>query len=113
MLSHPISTIRTGSPALVSRTIRSGITKLRFGPGSGSSMTWSFLVNTCRDIGLIRPFQLAFQVDPPYPTPFGTGGLSFPIQPIQPEGQAYDWKYTPYEIQYNLNVQREIAPTRL
>jgi outer membrane receptor protein involved in Fe transport len=56
------------------------------------------------------PFQLAFQVDPPYPTPFGTGGLSFPIQPIQPEGQAYDWKYTPYEIQYNLNVQREIAP---
>lgn len=54
------------------------------------------------------PFQLAIQINPPYPTPFGAGGFSFPIAPIQPEGQVYGWKYTPYSIQYNLNVQREL-----
>lgn len=54
------------------------------------------------------PFQLAIQINPPYPTAFGSGGLSFPIAPIQPEGQVYAWKYTPYSIQYNLNVQREL-----
>ena len=54
------------------------------------------------------PFQLAIQINPPYPTPFGSGGFSFPLAPIQPEGQVYAWKYTPYSLQYNLNVQREL-----
>ncbi len=54
------------------------------------------------------PFQLAIQINPPYPTAFGSGGLSFPIAPIQPEGQDFNWNYTPYSIQYNLNVQREL-----
>lgn len=56
------------------------------------------------------PFQLAVQVNPPYPTAFGSGGSSFPIAPIQPEGQDYDWNYTPYVLEYNLNVQRELLP---
>ena len=54
------------------------------------------------------PFQLAIQINPPYPTPFGSGGISFPLAPIQPEGQRYNWNYTPYSIQCNLNVQREL-----
>ena len=59
------------------------------------------------------PFQLAIQINPPYPTPFGSGGISFPLAPIQPEGQLYDWNHTPYSIQYNLNVQREILPNTI
>src|SRR5579872_1842254 len=55
------------------------------------------------------PFQLAIQINPPYPTAFGSGGFSFPIAPIQPEGQDYNWNYTPYALEYNLNVQRELA----
>jgi hypothetical protein len=55
------------------------------------------------------PFQLAIQINPPYPTAFGSGGLSFPIAPIQPEGQDYNWNYTPYALEYNLNVQHELA----
>src|SRR5208337_1447688 len=46
------------------------------------------------------------QIFPVYPTPFAGGGS--PTAPSEAEGINYNTDRTPYMMQYNLNVQRQI-----
>jgi hypothetical protein len=51
------------------------------------------------------PFQLATEPRPVFPTPFVTPRVG----KIVSQGIDYDSEETPYQMQYNINVQREIA----
>jgi hypothetical protein len=53
------------------------------------------------------PWQTLQQANPTYPTPF-VGTVNAPL-PTAPSGFDYNTDTTPYVIQYNLNVQREIV----
>ena len=55
---------------------------------------------------LTPPYSLGAQLFPVYPTPFAGGGG--PTAPSEAEGINYNTDRTPYMIQYNLNVQRQI-----
>ncbi len=54
------------------------------------------------------PWQTLQQSNPVYPTPF-VGSVNPPL-PTAPSGFDYNTNTTPYLLQYNLNVQREIVP---
>lgn len=54
------------------------------------------------------PWQTLQQSNPIYPTPF-VGSVNPPL-PTAPSGFDYNTNTTPYLLQYNLNVQREIHP---
>ncbi len=64
------------------------------------SVYWPALTGT-------QPWQNYTQNNPTYPTPF-TGGLVPPIPAVAP-GWDYNTSVTPYMIQYNATVQRELA----
>jgi hypothetical protein len=53
------------------------------------------------------PYLLGTAVSPAFPNPFaGSGGLS--VTQSQANGINYDTPTTPYQMQWNLNIQREI-----
>jgi hypothetical protein len=54
------------------------------------------------------PFALGVQLQPNYPTPFAGNGL-LPPQASQYEGTDYYFGTTPYMIQYNFNIQRDLG----
>ena len=53
------------------------------------------------------PFTLGVQLNPAYPCAFCGGGS--PSVSTQQQGLDYQMSSTPYEMQWNLNVQREVA----
>ncbi|MBV9768953.1 MAG: TonB-dependent receptor, partial [Bryobacterales bacterium] len=54
------------------------------------------------------PFAIGVQLSPNYPVPFAGAGL-LPPQASQVEGTAYAFGTTPYMIQYNFNIQRDLG----
>jgi hypothetical protein len=56
-----------------------------------------------------QPWLQVLEQTPVYPAPFTTNPATSPPF-TQPSGFDYDSSTTPYMIQYNLNVQREITP---
>jgi Carboxypeptidase regulatory-like domain len=56
------------------------------------------------------PFTLGIQTNPTYPNIFSNPALS---PPQQTQGLYYRTNAAPYEMQWNLNVQREVAPGTL
>ena len=53
------------------------------------------------------PYTLGIQLNPTYPNAFATGAT--PSAVSQQQGIYYNTNHTPYQMQWNLNVQREIA----
>jgi hypothetical protein len=53
------------------------------------------------------PFATGLQLLPNYPTPFAGGGGPSAIS--QGEGINYNFGSTPYDIQYNFNIQRDLG----
>lgn len=54
------------------------------------------------------PFAIGVQLSPTYPTPF-TGAGTLPPQASQVEGTDYYFNTTPYMMQYNFNIQRDLG----
>ena len=54
------------------------------------------------------PYSVNVQIQPTYPIPFATGGIIPPPTISEMEGVDYDFKTTPYVMQYNFNIQREL-----
>jgi hypothetical protein len=54
------------------------------------------------------PYAIGVQLQPNYPTPFAGNGI-LPPQASQVEGMYYYLHNTPYVIQYNFNIQRELG----
>jgi outer membrane receptor protein involved in Fe transport len=54
------------------------------------------------------PYSIDIQIQPTYPTPFATGGFIPPPTVSEMEGVDYHFKTTPYVMQYNFNIQREL-----
>src|SRR5262249_54891342 len=53
------------------------------------------------------PFNSLNQENPSFPVPFQGAGVSQPL-PSLTFGTLYDIRTTPYQVQYNLNIQREL-----
>ena len=54
------------------------------------------------------PYSINIQIQPTYPIPFATGGLIPPPTVSEMEGVDYHFGTTPYVMQYNFNIQREL-----
>jgi hypothetical protein len=54
------------------------------------------------------PYSINVQIQPTYPTPFAVGGLIPPPTVSEMEGVDYHFGTTPYVMQYNFNIQREL-----
>jgi hypothetical protein len=54
------------------------------------------------------PYAIGVQIQPNYPTPFAGNGV-LPPQASQVEGTDYYFPSTPYMIQYNFNIQRDLG----
>jgi len=54
------------------------------------------------------PYAIGVQLQPNYPTPFAGNGI-LPPQASQVEGMNYYLDNTPYVVQYNFNIQRELG----
>ncbi len=55
------------------------------------------------------PYSINIQIQPTYPTPFAVGGITPPPTVSEMEGVDYHFGTTPYAIQYNFNVQRDLG----
>jgi hypothetical protein len=56
---------------------------------------------------LSPPYTLGLQVAPPYPAAFSGGGAALP--PSEFEAIDYQTRNTPYMMQYNFNIQRDLG----
>jgi outer membrane receptor protein involved in Fe transport len=55
------------------------------------------------------PYSINIQIQPTYPIPFATGGIIPPPTVSEMEGVDYHFGTTPYAMQYNFNIQRELG----
>jgi len=55
------------------------------------------------------PYSINIQIQPTYPIPFATGGIIPPPTVSEMEGVDYHFGTTPYVMQYNFNIQRELG----
>jgi hypothetical protein len=55
------------------------------------------------------PYSISLQLEPDYPIPFAVGGFTPPPTISEMEGVDYHFGSTPYSMQYNFNVQRELG----
>ncbi|HWF11642.1 MAG TPA: TonB-dependent receptor [Bryobacteraceae bacterium] len=55
------------------------------------------------------PYSINIQIQPTYPIPFATGGIIPPPSVSEMEGVDYHFGTTPYAMQYNFNIQRELG----
>ncbi len=55
------------------------------------------------------PYSINIQIQPTYPIPFAVGGFIPPPTVSEMEGVDYHFGTTPYVMQYNFNIQRELG----